>query len=152
MSILKTYSLSTNKKNPLLFFWSIDKALTAISWRGGSPFCPLSRSTSNSMWEYANKPKTYMHECDSSFIWLCSAVFYQRHCIFQQPIFWAPGQQGPSRDTGLATIPVCFWIVSKKFHSKRTNEKKTTPIKTLSWCYMSHNPRVCGNSARCVFI
>jgi len=88
--IVRIYSLSTNRKNPLLFFWSIDNALTAISLRGGSPFCPLSRSTSNSMCEYANKPRTHINMI--SFIWLCSAVLYQRHYVFQQPIFWARSQ------------------------------------------------------------
>lgn len=105
------YSLSTNRKNPLLFFWSIDNALTAISCRGGSPFCPLSRSTSNSMWEYANKPIRHT-DTTVSFIWLRSAVSYRRrrttrvllythththirvyiYCMYQQPIFWAVGQ------------------------------------------------------------
>jgi len=84
------YLLSTNRKNPLLFFWSIDNALTAISCRGGSPFCPLSRSTSNSICEYANRPKTHINTI--SFTWLCSAVLYQRHYVFQQSIFWAHSQ------------------------------------------------------------
>lgn len=88
-----SYSLSTNRKNPLLFFWSIDNALTAISCNGGSPFCPLSRSTSNSMCEYANRPKKrrifFYLTLLSGFV---PKTFYLYIYIYQQPIFWAPGQ------------------------------------------------------------
>lgn len=59
----------------MLFFWSIDNALTAISCRGGSPFCPLSRSTSNSMCEYANRP---IRHIQTRFLLF---DFAQRFCI-----------------------------------------------------------------------
>lgn len=148
VNLQRIYLLSTNRKNPLLFFWSIDNALTAISCRGGSPFCPLSRSTSNSMCEYANKPKTHINMV--SFIWLCSAVLYQRHYVFQQPIFWACSQPRiVTRHRFCHNIPVCFWIVSKNFPSKSTNEKKTTPLRFFHGVKF-HMVR--GNNAICIFI
>lgn len=112
----------------------MDSALTAISCRGGSPFCPLSLSTSNSMWEYANNP--IRHTYNFLLFDFAQRFFYQRQYIniyiyiFQWPqYFGLPANWVPSRDTGFATIPVCFWIISKKFSSKSTNEKKTAPLK-----------------------
>lgn len=145
--IFKIYLLSTNRKNPLLFFWSIDNALTAISCSGGSPFCPLSRSTSNSMCEYANKPNTHINTI--SFIWLCSAVLYQRHYVFQQPIFWAHGQSRIVTRHRFCHNSCLFLNRFQKVPFQSTNEKKTTPLR------FSHGVKfhiVRGNNTICIFI
>jgi len=106
-------SLSTNRKNPLLFFWSIDNALTAISCSGGSPFCPLSRSTSNSMCEYANKPKrhTHTHILFNFSQWFCIKDLI-RVCMYSNSRYFGPR---PTKDRHKTQVLPQFLFIFESF-------------------------------------